>query len=581
MITVYDYIVIGFYLVFVLSIGWVFRKFSKGPSDFFRGGGSMLWWMCGATAFMTTFTAWTFTGAAGKAYEAGTLVLALYLGNACGMIFAYFFTAHRYRQMRVITNVEGVRNRYGRTTEQLYTWYTIPCQILSNGIVLNAIAVFISAVFDFRLQPTIIVLGVVIFFKCVVGGAWAATASDFIQMFVVLTITIVACFLTLRHPEIGGVTGLIKQAPDHLFNWFKVERPQIVLLWFAAAFVNQFIAFNNITGSYRYLMVKDGSNAKKATIVGMVGALFLPLVWFVPAIAATILFPDIAERFPNLSRPEDGAYIATCMKVMPVGLVGLLVCGIFAATMSTLDTQLNSTAGIFVKNFYQPFLKPKASEKHLLWVSKLTSGTLGGLSVILAVYFSRLKGIGLFELMLIITGIISLPLTVPMVYGLFFKSPKWTAWSTILVGAAVGLLIKFKVSPTWFQQFMGWEEQLTDAEITYSNFFTMFFGILIVCSVWYLFTCLFTKYSSKAFHDQLDKFFKTINTPIDLIKENVINTDQQQYRVLGLLCLVFGSFLTLLILIPNPWVGRLCFLFCGGTVLLVGVVLYSISKRRT
>lgn len=581
MVTTYDYIVIAFYLIFVLGIGWVFRKFSKGTSDFFRGGGSMLWWLCGATAFMTTFTAWTFTGAAGKAYETGTLVLALYLGNAAGMVFAYFFTAHRYRQMRVITNVEGVRNRYGRVTEQFYTWTTIPLQILANGVVLNAIAVFISAVFGFNLELTIIVLGTAIFLKCVLGGAWATTASDFIQMFVVMTITIVVCFLTLRIPEIGGITGLLEKAPSYHFNWFEGARPQIVLLWFAAAFINMFLAYNNITGSYRYLMVKDGKNAKKATLLGLAGALTLPLVWLIPAIAATILFPDIAERFPNLRNASDGAYIAVCMKVLPTGLIGLLVCGIFAATMSTMDTQLISTAGVFVKNFYQPFLRPKASETHLLWVGKLVSSALGISSIALALVFSRLPNIRLFDLMLWFSGIMSFPLVMPMVYGLFFKSPKWAAWSTIIVGTLTGLLIFYKVPNTWFQGFMGWEEQLTTTEINYSNFFTMIFGIGAVCTVWYFFTCLFTKYSSKAFHAKLDIFFKTVNTPIDPAKEDVVNTDKQQYHVLGLLSLVYGTFVLLLVLIPNTLTGRLCFLFCGGTVFIVGAILYRLSKRLT
>ena len=74
MLSIYDHIVIVFYFVFMVAIGFVFRHFSKNDSDYFRGGASMLWWMVGATAFMTQFSAWTFTGAASKAYADGTLV---------------------------------------------------------------------------------------------------------------------------------------------------------------------------------------------------------------------------------------------------------------------------------------------------------------------------------------------------------------------------------------------------------------------------------------------------------------------------------------------------------------------------
>lgn len=65
----YDFIVIGLYFILILAIGVVFSKMaSKSTSDYFRGGGRMLWWMVGSTAFMAQFSAVTFTGAAGKAF---------------------------------------------------------------------------------------------------------------------------------------------------------------------------------------------------------------------------------------------------------------------------------------------------------------------------------------------------------------------------------------------------------------------------------------------------------------------------------------------------------------------------------
>jgi hypothetical protein len=48
---------------------------------------------------------------------------------------------------------------------------------------------------------------------------------------------------------------------------------------------------------------------------------------------------------------------------------------------------------------------------------------------------------------------------------------------------------------------------------------------------------------------------------------------------LGLLCLIYGSFVLLLILIPNAMTGRLCFVFCGGAIFTIGAILYSISRR--
>ena len=95
--TVYDYLMIGFYLVFMLALGPVYKRFSKTASNYFFGGGGMLCWVVGAS----TFSAWSFTGGAAKAYETGTFFLLLFLCNLVGLFFTYFVTAKRFRQMRI------------------------------------------------------------------------------------------------------------------------------------------------------------------------------------------------------------------------------------------------------------------------------------------------------------------------------------------------------------------------------------------------------------------------------------------------------------------------------------------------
>ena len=50
MLTVYDYIAIAFFFLFMLALGPIFKRYSKDDSDFFRGGGQMLWWMVGGSA---------------------------------------------------------------------------------------------------------------------------------------------------------------------------------------------------------------------------------------------------------------------------------------------------------------------------------------------------------------------------------------------------------------------------------------------------------------------------------------------------------------------------------------------------
>src|SRR6201999_3675466 len=98
--------------------------------DYFRGGGKLLWWIVGATAFMTQFSAWTFTGAASKAYENGIVIFAFYVANAAGFLINWLWTARRLRQMRIITTLEGIRQRWGGGSEQFFMWLQVPVGIL-------------------------------------------------------------------------------------------------------------------------------------------------------------------------------------------------------------------------------------------------------------------------------------------------------------------------------------------------------------------------------------------------------------------------------------------------------------------
>src|SRR2546421_4080499 len=87
MLSIADYAVLAFYFVFMMSMGWVFKRFIKNTSDYFRSGGEMLWWIVGAGAFMTNFSAVSFTGMAGKAYPGGAGGMVGFLSWAVRALF--------------------------------------------------------------------------------------------------------------------------------------------------------------------------------------------------------------------------------------------------------------------------------------------------------------------------------------------------------------------------------------------------------------------------------------------------------------------------------------------------------------
>ena len=97
-----EYIVIISYLILLLAVGWYFKRFNKDTNDFLKGGCRGTWWLVGMSSFMSAFSAWTFTGAAGVAFESGFSVMIIYFGNALGFFINFLFIGPWFRQLDTI-----------------------------------------------------------------------------------------------------------------------------------------------------------------------------------------------------------------------------------------------------------------------------------------------------------------------------------------------------------------------------------------------------------------------------------------------------------------------------------------------
>lgn len=578
MITRYDYFIIGFYLLFMLAIGAVFRRMSKNTSDYFRAGGAMPWWITGASTWIYSFSAWTFTGAAGKVYETGTLVLFVFYSSLVGLITVFAYTCVRFRRMRVVTWVEAVRLRYGPFTEQFYTWCRVPLLLFFAGIGLNAIGVFMSSVFRVDMNTVLIVQGVVVTLVAFAGGAWAVLASDFVQAFLVMTITICVAALVLLRPDIGGLTGLIQKVPASHFNWTELARPQIIAVWILSQMWFKFSDTNSMENSAMYLMTRSDRDARRMVLIPLIGTIIGPLIWFIPSMAATVLHPNLALEYPHLKQPHEAAFVSVALDVMPQGLLGLLLCVMFGATLTQADAGLNKGVGVFVRSFYKPILNPEASEKKLLIVGKICTLVFGLIILVCALFVNAFRTMGLFDLMNQLAANLLIPLALPLVLGMFvMRTPAWSAWSTAAVAAIAASILGRVIDPAFFQHFMGWEKPLSKSEATDLLLGATAFGTIGIGSAWFFFTRRFYKSSSQEHRDRVEEFAQRLKTPVADHGDGDVQTSL--YRLLGGLCLVYGAFMLLLTFIPNNAIGRWCFVFCGGVLFIVGAALYRSSKR--
>ena len=589
-VSVIDIGVLVFYFGFLFSIGWLSKKFIKNTSDYFRGSGQMLWWMAGASAFMMQFSAWTFTGAASDVYSNGLRILSVFWGNALGFAVAGFFFAKRFRQMRVITAIQGVRQRFGKATEQVYTWLSIPTGVFVAGLWLNGLSIFIYSVFGsmfpawVTVEHIMILTAIIVLFNSTMGGSWAVVASDFMQMVILMGIAVVMAVGSLA--VIGGPGEIIRQSPvenlafgsDFNYGW-------LLAIWMFSNLLKFVMIVNNPQEATRYLTAKDSKNASKAAF--MASALFIvgPLVWFIPPLVAAIKYPDLAAVFPGMGNPEQTAYVVMAFETLPVGLMGLLIAGMFAATISSMDTGLNRNAGIFVKNFYQPVLRKHASGREQMLASRITTFILGFIIVAMAMYFNKSKA-GLFKLMMDFTALVSTPTIIPLLMMFFIKrTPDWAAWATALFGLIFTSLCKFTITPEWANTTFNLD--MTPREL--NDFGQLLPVILCVAFQPIFFYC--TKFFYRDHHDErakeLQEFIDNQEKPVTA-DEHEECLDHAQGKMLGSLAGVYGGFVLLVglvVLVINLVKGNpvtpmsiFAFLGVGGAVGILGWILAHAYK---
>ncbi|OCH23578.1 transporter [Aliivibrio sp. 1S128] len=566
-------LIVGVYFLFLIAIGWMFRKFTSTTSDYFRGGGNMLWWMVGATAFMTQFSAWTFTGAAGKAFTDGFAVAIIFIANAFGYLMNYLYFAPKFRQLRVVTVIEAIRMRFGKVNEQVFTWSGMPNSLISAGIWLNGLAIIASGIFGFDMTTTIILTGLVVLVMSVTGGSWAVIASDFMQMVIIMAVTVTCAVVAIYHG--GGVTNIVENFPtDSFITGGNLNYLSIFGIWAVFIFLKQFSINNNMLNSYRYLAAKDSNNARKAALLACILMSIGPVIWFMPSWFLAGQGVDLAAHYPEAgSKAADFAYLYFVEKYMPVGMVGLLIAAMFAATMSSMDSGLNRNSGIFVKNFYEIILRPQASEKELVLVSKISSTVFGLVIILVALFINSLKELSLFDTMMYVGALIGFPMTIPAFLGFFIrKTPDWAGWGTLVVGGIVSYFVGFVVTAEMVQNVFGLNE-LTSREWADLKVAIGLISHMIFTGGFFLLSTLFYKPLAAHREKDVDKFFENLATPLVSESAEQKILDNKQRRMLGSLIAVAGVGVMAMFTLPNPLWGRMVFVFCGLIVFSVGLLL--------
>ena len=569
MLAPFDLLVVAFYFCFLIAIGWFFRRAGHDSNEYFRGGGAMSWWMVGSSAFMGAFSAWTFTGAASLAYQSGLVVLVIYGANSIGFLFNWAYFAERCRQSRAVTALETVRQRLGAANEQVFMWLQVPFQILQAGIWLYGLAIFCAPVFGFPLTTTIWVCGLVTVFVAATGGTWAVVAGDFVQALVLVPVTLVAAATAIIY--VGGFGTLTANLPAT--HWDVTGgAAQFGVLWIFAVLMEKISNGNGLHQSSRYLCVRDGRDARRAALLSACLFLVGSVVWFIPPLAARA-GGVVLGTFPGISNPAEMSYVVMAAKCLPAGLMGLLVTGIISSTLSSMDTGLNRNAGIFVRSFYLPVLRPRATERELVTAGRLSTLGFGLVIIGATLVYSTWRDLGVFRLMMNFSALVATPYAVPLFWALIVRrAPDWAAWSTIALCLSVGAAVSGLPKTAWAQTLDPGMVSTAFQWAAAHDYIAITFANVLVGSAWFLGVAwLAPAKPSPKRQAEVDEFYRHVATPIPPAESSPI--DDKRHLGVARMCFVYGGFVTVLALLAGSWTGRAGLGFCGAFMIVTGALI--------
>ena len=386
-----DYVVIVSYMAVVFAMGVVLTK-RAGASveNFFVGGRGMPWWLIGVSMAATNFsidTPISITGFVGKEGIGGVW---FFWSSAISAVLVTFLFARLWRRAGVITDAEIIERRYsGRSAAFLRLFKGFYFGVIFNAFIMGwvflALAKVIGGVTDLDVDMVLIVATVLVFIYTVASGYYGVVLTDFFQYFVAIIGSVMLAWYAVA--EAGGlaalteglearhgpsVTAFFPDFGEDSLMPFSVFLAYVMVQWWAHKYAD-----GGGKHIQRMLSAKDEDHATAASFFfAFANYAFQVWPWILTALAALLVFGPMDD-------PEMG-YPMMMARVLPAGVLGLVVVCLIGAFMSTIDTHLNLGASYIINDMYRRFMVKDASDRHYVLASRVAMGLLLAVAVLLS-----------------------------------------------------------------------------------------------------------------------------------------------------------------------------------------------------
>ena len=387
-----NYAVLGAYMLALVAMGVYFSRREKTTDDFFKAGGRIPWWAAGLSIYGTQLSAITFMAIPAKTFATDWR---LFLGNMAIIMvapFIIFLFLPFYRRLNVTTAYEYLERRFNLVARLLGSVMFMLLQFGRIGIVLFLPSIALAVATGMNVSFCIVVMGALCIVYTVLGGIEAVVWTDVLQVIVLLGGAIL-CLIVIPFHVPGGWNAMndIADAAGKLrLLDFRLD---LTTMTFFVVVVGCFGANIISYGSdqtviQRYLTTKDERSAARGIWTNALMCIPGSLIFFGMGTALFAFYKSNPQALnPTLSK-GDAIFPWYIVTQLPPGVAGLLIAGVFAAAMSSLDSSMNSVATAFTTDFYRRF-KPEASDHSCLTLARVVTVVVGVLGTAFALMMAQ------------------------------------------------------------------------------------------------------------------------------------------------------------------------------------------------
>ena len=363
-----DFIIVLFYFFVIMLVALRGKvKADSSADEYFLSSRNLPWYSVALSTIATNIQGYQFLGMMGSAYLFGLAQANLEINAVQGILIGAFVFVPLFLREKIMTITQFIAKKLG---QRIALFYSIANITLFATVTIGA-ALFWGAyaaelVFGeqltvlhsnriVRIAILILILGIFSAIYTYLGGLSAVVKTDIIQFSVLIIGGIVVCFTAVN--QLGGWEQIYIKTPERMHLHLPSDHPTLPWTHLFGLFllnINYWCA--NQTVMQRALAAKSVAHAQAGLLAGGLIKYLMAIIIIIPGIALYgILGNSLGE--PDMAFP----YIVNTY--LPVGIKGIILCGLFASLMSTVDSTFNSLATLWSTDIYSKYINKKASDQ--------------------------------------------------------------------------------------------------------------------------------------------------------------------------------------------------------------------------